>query len=215
MGRRLPVRTMRLRAFLWLPAAVLVAMALFEITMDPTPSDRMRLAAIFMALMVVAALAVFLLPRWSDRARSIRFTIIAVGMTSFLIVAGTAIAAAQEMFFSSHDLQLLLVVLGFGLVASFGFAFAVSRPITADLRRIATSAQRVAGRHHRCSSCRRSRLPCRRLRLHGQGPRGRRPATSSRRRRAARVSNGGRTRSAQPAWIAPGRCGSAARRGRS
>jgi signal transduction histidine kinase len=48
------------------------------------------------------------------------------------------------MFFSTHDLQLLLVVLGFGLVASFGFAFAVSRPITADLRRIAESAQRIA-----------------------------------------------------------------------
>jgi signal transduction histidine kinase len=49
------------------------------------------------------------------------------------------------MFFSSHDLQLLLVVLGFGLVASFGFAYAVSRPITADLRRIAAMAGKVAG----------------------------------------------------------------------
>ena len=135
---------MRFRAFLWLPAAVVVAMALFEITMDPTPSDRARLLVIFLALALVAALAVFLLPRWLQRARSIRFTIIAVGMTSFLIVAGTAVVAAQEMFFSSHDLQLLLVVLGFGLVASFGFAYAVSRPITADLRRIADSAQRVA-----------------------------------------------------------------------
>lgn len=135
---------MRIKAFLWLPAAVVVAMALFEITMDPTPSDRTRLAAIFIVLMVVAGVAVFLLPRWSERARSIRFTIVAVGMTSFLIVAATAIAAAQEMFFSSHDLQLLLVVLGFGLVASFGFAYAVSRPITADLRRMAATAQRVA-----------------------------------------------------------------------
>ena len=136
---------MRSRAFLWLPLAVVVAMVLFELIMNPTASDRLRLAVIFLALMAVAALAVVLLPRWSQRARSIRFSIIAVGMTSFLIVAGTAIAAAQEMFFSSHDLQLLLVVLGFGLVASFGFAFAVSRPITSDLRRIAASAQRVAG----------------------------------------------------------------------
>ena len=135
---------MRMKAFLWLPAAVLVAMGLFEITMNPTRSDRLRLGAIFVVLMAVAALAVLLLPRWSARARSIRFTIVAVGMTSFFIVAATAIAAAQEMFFSSHDLQLLLVVLGFGLVASFGFAFAVSRPITSDLRQIALSAERVA-----------------------------------------------------------------------
>lgn len=135
---------MRSKAFLWLPAAVVVAMATFELTMDPTPSERTQLALIFGALMVVAAGAVFLLPRWSQRTRSLRFTIIAVGMTSFLIVAATAIVAAQQMFFSTHDLQLLLVVLAFGLVASFGFAFAVSRPITADLRQIAESAQRVA-----------------------------------------------------------------------
>lgn len=135
----LPVRT-----FLWLPAAVVVALVLFEVTMHPTATERARLGVIFVALMGVAALAVLLLPRWSERAGSIRSTIVAVGMTSFLIVAGTAIAAAREMFFSTHDLQLLLVVLGFGLIASFGFAFAVSRPITSDLRRMADVAQRVA-----------------------------------------------------------------------
>ena len=145
VGCWVPVRTMRIKAFLWLPAAVVIAMAMFEVTMDPTPSDRLRLATIFLALMAVAAAAIYLLPRWSERARSIRFTIIAVGMTSFLIVAATAVAAAREMFFSSHDLQLLLVVLGFGLVASFGFAYAVSRPITSDLRQMASTAQSVAG----------------------------------------------------------------------
>ncbi len=135
---------MRYKAFLWLPAAVVFALWLFEVTMQPTPSERNRLAVVFLALAAVAALAVFLLPRWSTRARSIRFTIVAVGMTAFSIVAGTAVVAAQEMFFSSHDLQLLLVVLGFGLVASFGFAYAVSRPITSDLLQISSAAQRVA-----------------------------------------------------------------------
>ncbi|MCP3994715.1 MAG: HAMP domain-containing histidine kinase [bacterium] len=135
---------MTYRAFLWLPAAVLFALWLFEITMQPSASERNRLALVFLALAAVAALAVLLLPRWSNRARSIRFSIIAVAMMSFLIVAGTAVVAAREMFFSSHDLQLLLVVLGFGLVASFGFAYAVSRPMTSDLRQIASAAQRVA-----------------------------------------------------------------------
>lgn len=143
---------MRVKPFLWLPAAVIVALVLFELTMSPTPSDRVRLGAIFVALMIVAALAVLLLRRWSARARSIRFTVVAVGMTSFLIVAATAIAAAREMFFSSHDLQLLLVVLGFGLVASFGFALAVSGPITSDLRRIAESAEQVAEGHFETST---------------------------------------------------------------
>ncbi len=135
---------MKYRPLLWLPAAVLIALWLFEVTMQPSATERNRLGLIFLALGLVAALAVLLLPRWSSRARTLRFSIVAVGMTSFLIVAGTAVVAAQEMFFSSHDLQLLLVVLGFGLVASFGFAFAVSRPITSDLRQIADAAQRVA-----------------------------------------------------------------------
>lgn len=135
---------MRLKTFLWFPAAVVVALTLFELTMNPSGMERTRLGAIFVVLMGIAALAVIALARWSKRTRSIRFTIIAVGMVSFVIVAGTAVAAAQEMFFSSHDLQLLLVVLGFGLVASFGFAFAVSRPLTTDLDRMTESAQRVA-----------------------------------------------------------------------
>lgn len=144
LGRRLPVRAVRYRAFLWLPAAVAFALWLFEITMNPSSAERSRLGAVFLALAGVAALAVLLLSRWSMRTRSIRFSIVAVGMTAFLIVAGTAIVAAREMFFSTHDLQLLLVVLGFGLVASFGFAYAVSRPITSDLRQIADAAQQVA-----------------------------------------------------------------------
>jgi signal transduction histidine kinase len=135
---------MRFREFLWLPAAVIIAMVLFEITMDPTPADRKSLAEIFIMLMAVAAVGVFVLPRWSQRAASIRFTVIVVAMASFFIVAATAVAGAREMFLSTHDLQLLLVVLGFGLVASFGFAFAVSRPITGDLRKMATTAQQVA-----------------------------------------------------------------------
>lgn len=144
VGRRLPVRAMRHRPLLWLPAAIVIALWMFEVTMQPSAAERNRLGLVFLALALVAALAVLLLPRWSNRARSLRFSIIAVGMTSFLIVAGTAVVAAREMFFSSHDLQLLLVVLGFGLVASFGFAFAVSRPITSDLRQIADAAQKVA-----------------------------------------------------------------------
>ncbi len=135
---------MRWKALLWLPAAVVFALWLFEVTMQPSATERNRLAVVFLLLAGVAALAVVLLSRWSTRARSVRFSIVAVGMTAFLIVAGTAVVAAQEMFFSSHDLQLLLVVLGFGLVASFGFAYAVSRPITSDLRQIADAAQRVA-----------------------------------------------------------------------
>jgi signal transduction histidine kinase len=135
---------MSYKTFLWLPGAVVFALWLFEITMHPSSAERVRLAAVFAVLALVAALAVLILPRWSRRAGSIRFSIVAIGMISFLIVAGTAVLAAQEMFLSSHDLQLLLVVLGFGFVASFGFAFAVSRPMTADLRQIAAAAQQVA-----------------------------------------------------------------------
>jgi signal transduction histidine kinase len=144
LGRRVQVRAVRYKAFLWLPAAVVFALWLFEITMHPSGEERIHLAVVFLTLSAAAALAVIVLPRWSLRAKSIRFSLVAIGMTSFLIVAGTAGMAARAMFLSSHDLELLLVVLGFGFVASFGFAYAVSHPLTSDLRQISSAAQQVA-----------------------------------------------------------------------
>ena len=133
-----------MRAVLWLSGAVLLGLALFEVTMQPSPSDRTELFLIFLAMAVLAAAAAILLLRWATVSTSIRVTLVILALASFLIVAGALVVAANQMFLSSHDLTLTLVVLGFGILAGLGFAAAVARPMTADLRQMADTADRVA-----------------------------------------------------------------------
>jgi signal transduction histidine kinase len=120
-----------------------VGLALFEVTMQPTAADRAQLAVIFTVTAAVGLLATTLLPRLARRWTTIRFTVVGVAITSFLIAATGLIVAAEQMFISGHDLTLLLVVLGFAFVASVGFAVAVAGPLMWDLDRVANVADRV------------------------------------------------------------------------
>ena len=132
-----------MRALLWAIAAVVIGLALFEVTMQPTAADRAQLAVIFTVTAAVGLLATTILPRLARRWTTIRFTVVGVAITSFLIAATGLIVAAEQMFISSHDLTLLLVVLGFAFVASVGFAVAVAGPLMWDLDRVANAADRV------------------------------------------------------------------------
>jgi signal transduction histidine kinase len=132
-----------LRGLLWAVAAIVIGLALFEVTMQPTAADRAQLAVIFTVTAAVGLLATTVLPRLARRWTTIRFTVIAVAVTSFLIAATGLIVAAEQMFISGHDLTLLLVVLGFAFVASVGFAVAVAGPLMWDLDRVANAADRV------------------------------------------------------------------------
>ena len=132
-----------MRALLWAIAAVVIGLALFEVTMQPTAADRAQLAVIFTVTAAVGLLATTILPRLARRWTTIRFTVVGVAITSFLIAATGLIVAAEQMFISGHDLTLLLVVLGFAFVASAGFAVAVAGPLMWDLDRVANVADRV------------------------------------------------------------------------
>ena len=132
-----------MRALLWAIAAIVIGLALFEVTMQPTAADRAQLAVIFTVTAAVGLLATTILPRLARRWTTIRFTVVGVAITSFLIAATGLIVAAEQMFISSHDLTLLLVVLGFAFVASVGFAVAVAGPLMWDLDRVANAADRV------------------------------------------------------------------------
>ena len=132
-----------MRALLWAVAAIVIGLALFEVTMQPTAADRAQLAVIFTVTAAVGLLATTILPRLARRWTTIRFTVVGVAITSFLIAATGLIVAAEQMFISGHDLTLLLVVLGFAFVASAGFAVAVAGPLMWDLDRVANVADRV------------------------------------------------------------------------
>lgn len=71
-------------------------------------------------------------------------TLLAVSLVSVVIAVLGLVIAASRMFFSDHDLALLLVVLGFGLIAALGFAVSASNALTGDLHKMARTAHEVA-----------------------------------------------------------------------
>jgi signal transduction histidine kinase len=136
------VRSIRLIAgFL---AIVVVGLAWFEISMQPSGAERTQLFLLFAAMAAAAGAAAWVLPRWATRNMSLRTTVTTLSMTAVVIVAAGVALAARNMFLSSHDLTLVIVVLGVGVLAGMGFAVAVARPWTEDLQRMADTADRVA-----------------------------------------------------------------------
>ena len=128
---------------MWFLAAVLIGLVVFEISMQPTAEDRVLLGLIFVLVAVLAGLLALAL-RWAGRrSRSIRRSVLIVGLAGLVIAAVTVGIAAQQMFLSSHDLNLLLVVLVFAVATTVAFAVSVSGDLTRDLEATAAAAQRV------------------------------------------------------------------------
>lgn len=125
-------------------AAVIIGIALFEVTMQPSAAERWELALIFASMAAFMAAAVAVVPRLAKRSSRLVVSLFVVSTASIGIALLGAIIAANRMFFSDHDLTLLLVVLGFGLVTALIFAALASSALTADLERMAMTAHRVA-----------------------------------------------------------------------
>ena len=141
MGRWLPVRIVK--AVIWFLAAVLIGLVVFEISMQPTAEDRVLLGLIFVLVAVLAAVLALAL-RWAGRrSHSIRRSVLIVGLAGLVIAAVTVGIAAQQMFLSSHDLNLLLVVLIFAVATTVAFAVSVSGDLTKDLEATAAAARRI------------------------------------------------------------------------
>lgn len=125
-------------------AAVFIGLALFEVTMQPSGAERAELAAIFAVMAVVMVIAGAVVPRLARHSSRLVVSLFVVSLASIGIALLGVVVAANRMFFSEHDLTLLLVVLGFGLVAALAFAALASSALTDDLQRMAATAHRVA-----------------------------------------------------------------------
>ena len=133
-----------MRTLLSSAAAVLIGLALFEVTMQPSGAERLELAIIFGIMALVSGLAAIFLPLIARRSQRLIVTLFSLSLVS-LVVASVGLAiAANRMFFSEHDLTLVLVVLGFGLVASVAFAVSASQGLTEDVERMTDTARMVA-----------------------------------------------------------------------
>lgn len=122
-----------------------IGMGVFEIVMQPTPGERAGAALIFGLMVLGTATAALLLPRLARRVPTLRITVIVLGSTSLVILVAALVVAGRQMFISQHDLGLLLVLVGFGVVAALVFGVTVSGPLTEDLTRIASTSSAIAG----------------------------------------------------------------------
>ncbi|MCB1247573.1 MAG: HAMP domain-containing histidine kinase [Acidimicrobiia bacterium] len=133
-----------MRVVLGTAAAVLIGLALFEVTMQPSGAERAELAIIFLVMAGVSTLAAIFLPILARRSQKLIVTLFSLSLVSLVVASVGLAVAASRMFFSEHDLTLVLVVLGFGLVASVAFAVSASASMTEDVERMRTTARRVA-----------------------------------------------------------------------
>lgn len=132
-----------MKAVIWFLVAVLIGLVVFEISMQPTAEDRILLGLIFLLVAVFAG-GLALALRWAGRrSHSIRRSVLIVGLAGLVIAAVTVGIAAQQMFLSSHDLNLLLVVLVFAIATTVAFAISVSGDLTRDLEATAGAARRI------------------------------------------------------------------------
>jgi signal transduction histidine kinase len=86
------------------------------------------------------------LVRWGgSRVASLRLRIALAYLAGLLVVLVNILVASAMMFLSSHDLTLLLVLLGFAMPISLAFGFSVAASLTTALGALARAAGRLAG----------------------------------------------------------------------
>ncbi len=132
-----------MRFFLVLVAVVVAALAVTELTMQPSAQDRAALLVIFGAIAGATGLAGWLLPRMTTRFRTLHHTVLLVSLAAVAVVAMAVAVSAQQMFLSSHDLRLVVVAVGLGVVLGALLAATISRPLASDLQQLAGTARRV------------------------------------------------------------------------
>jgi two-component system sensor histidine kinase BaeS len=74
----------------------------------------------------------------------LRGTVIAVSLTGPLVVAVITGVVSVMMFLNSHDLKLVLMLLGFGTLVAVCVALLVTGPLVRDLRQVESTVARVA-----------------------------------------------------------------------
>jgi signal transduction histidine kinase len=121
-----------------------VGMVAFELIMEPDAAERISALVLFGLMAGGIVLTGLLLPRLAQRMRSLKVTIVLLGLTGVLILVAAALVAGRQMFISSHDLTLFLVILGFGVVAALALGLDVSGPLTEDLARISDTSSAIA-----------------------------------------------------------------------
>ncbi len=133
-----------MKAVLGLVVAVAVSIGLLEVVMQPSAGERGKLLTLFSLLAVGTAVVASLLSQQMRHFRSLRSAVLLIALAAVVAVAVSTAVAARMMFLQPHDLRLLAVVLGFAVGLGAVLATTLANRLTGDLRRIGSTAARVA-----------------------------------------------------------------------
>ncbi len=127
-------------------AVVLVlvgGLAVAEFAMNLTAPERRRLYLVFGLLSLATFVAAVAGVRLAGRVSSLRSSLRVVAFGAVAITGGVVAVSALSMFIGTHDLYVVLVALVLGVGLGAALAAAVSRPLTTDLEKLATTARQV------------------------------------------------------------------------
>ena len=129
-----------------LVVATLAGLAFAAFVMGAPESDLRALALILGVSGAASLLVGWGAVRWvGARRHGLRWRLAAVYGAGLLVTLINVLAAALLMFLSTHDLLLLLLVLGFATALSALFGRAVTGALVEDLEKLAAAARRLAG----------------------------------------------------------------------
>src|SRR5687767_728848 len=128
-----------------LVVATLAGLAFAAFVMGAPAADLQVLALVLGCSGAASLLVGWGAVRWvGGRRYGLRWRVAAVYGAGLLVTLINVLAAALLMFLSTHDLLLLLLVLGFATVLSALFGRAVTGALVEDLDRLAAAARRLA-----------------------------------------------------------------------
>lgn len=112
-----------------------------EVVMVPSSTERTRLIALLLSIAAVSITIAVALRLFAPRSLTRRMLVSAI--SGPVVVAIALSAGSRSMFLSEHDLQFLLILLGFATVLGIGVMHALARPLTEDLAALTEVARRV------------------------------------------------------------------------
>lgn len=122
---------------------LIVALLTAEVAMRPSARERLVLVGIFVGVTVAAAVAAVIVRRLT--VRSLQLTMAGAVVSSAGVATFAVVWVAASMFLSGHDLRLVLVALGFGVLSGLLVAWSLAGPLLADLGAVGRTARAVAG----------------------------------------------------------------------
>ncbi|MEX1271010.1 MAG: hypothetical protein WEB55_01015, partial [Acidimicrobiia bacterium] len=125
-------------------AIVAGVLLLTEVSMQPTAEERRSLATIYAVAAIVTVLVFVCGRAMSTRLRSLGSSLQVIAIASVGVASLAVFLAAQTMFLSVHDRNLVLAALVLGVGLGSALAIAFGRQAGEDLARVSDAATRVA-----------------------------------------------------------------------